>query len=296
MTVGVIQYWFGAKTLGDAGLRPPPTPVERRRFMWSGLLFLLLLLVGGKLAADGTLSIQTLSSGFGILLTAIIIVLFAGLMIFGKWTPQERGRLIAIFILFGASALFWSIYEQAGSTLNLFAERNTNRAMPGMTEPFPAGWFQSLPALFVIALAPMFAWLWVKLSDRNPSSTIKFAIGLFFAGVSFIILIPIAGKTGVSPIWLTLTYLLQTIGELCLSPVGLSAMTKLAPARIAGLIMGIWFVSISLGNYFGGKMASLSESVPLAQLFGITGACAIALGLLLALLAKPMKRLMGGVD
>jgi POT family proton-dependent oligopeptide transporter len=296
MTAGVIQYWLGRGTLGTAGLRPPPGPAERRRFLGSGLVLLFVFVIAGKLAADGTLSIQALSSGFGVLLTAIVILIFAGLMIFGKWTAQERSRLFAIFILFVASALFWSIYEQAGSTLNLFAEHNTSRAMPGMSQPFPAGWFQSLPALFVIALAPVFAWLWVKLGERNLSSTIKFAIGLFFGGVSFIILIPVASKTGVSPIWLTLTYLLQTIGELCLSPVGLSAMTKLAPARIGGLIMGIWFVSLSLGNYFGGKMTSISASMPLAQLFGIAGAAAIGLALVLALLAKPMKRLMGGVE
>jgi POT family proton-dependent oligopeptide transporter len=204
--------------------------------------------------------------------------------------------LVAIFVLFAAATLFWSIYEEAGSTLNLFASRNTDRSVPGMAQPFPAGWFQSLPPLFVIAIAPMFAWLWVKLGDRNPSSAIKFSIGLLFGGLSFIILVPIAGKMGVSPIWLALTYLLQTIGELCLSPVGLSAMTKLAPRRIASLIMGIFFLSNSMGNYISGRLASIYETMPLPKLFGTVGASALLVGAVLAMLSKPMKRLTGGED
>ena len=194
MTRGVIQYALGAKTLGDAGLPPKPSPREHLRFRASVVVYLVILVALGVLAANGTLSIQALSSGFGVMLTGIVIVLFAGMLIFGNWTKEERSRLIGIFVLFAASCLFWSIYEQAGSTLNLFAERNTNRGMPFLSGPFPAGWFQSLPALFVIAIAPMFAWLWVKLGDRNPSSTIKFAIGLLFGGLSFIILIPVAGR------------------------------------------------------------------------------------------------------
>jgi POT family proton-dependent oligopeptide transporter len=296
MTIGVIQYAFGAKTLGTAGAKPASTPGERLRFRWSIVAFVMVLLVCGKLAHDGTLSIQTLSSGFGILLITLVVVLFAGMLLFGKWTTEERSRLIAIFVLFTASVLFWSIYEEAGSTLNLFAERNTNRAIPGMSEPFPAGWFQSLPALFVIAIAPIFAWLWVKLGEHNPTSTIKFAIGLVFAGISFIILIPISGKLGVSPIWLTLTYLLQTLGELCLSPVGLSAMTKLAPQRIVGLIMGIFFLSMSIGDYISGRLASIYDTMPLPKLFGTVGATALVLGAVLALFNRPMKRLIGGND
>jgi len=296
MTIGVIQFALGSRSLGNAGAPPSPSPREKSRFRWSIFAYLAVLLFGGKLAYDGTLSIQALSSGFGVLLTAIVLVLFGGMLIFGKWTKEERSRLIAIFVLFAAAALFWSIYEQAGSTLSLFADRNTDRSVPGMSQPFPAGWFQSLPALFVIAIAPMFAWLWVKLGERNPSATIKFAIGLLFGGLSFIILIPIAGKMGVSPIWLSLTYLLQTIGELCLSPVGMSTMTKLAPKRIASLIMGIWFVSISVGDYLSGKLASVYDTMPLPQLFGTVGASAIVLGLILALFNKPMKQLIGSAD
>jgi POT family proton-dependent oligopeptide transporter len=296
MTVGVIQYAFGSKSLGQAGL---PAPVSKQDVGWfrtGTALFILMLITGGWMASTGALSVLALSAGFGFLLTTVVIAIFAGMFLFGKWTREERNRIIAIFVLFCAATLFWSIYEQGGSTLNLFANSKTDRTVPWMDQPFPAGWFQALPSLFVITIAPIFAWMWVKLGNRNPSSTIKFAIGLVFGGISFIILVPVALKTGVSPLWLTLTYLLQTIGELCISPVGMSTMTKLAPARIGGSIMGIWFVSISVGDYMSGRAASLFETMPLPQLFGSVGAIALVLGLTLVLLNRPMKSLTGSVD
>jgi POT family proton-dependent oligopeptide transporter len=131
---------------------------------------------------------------------------------------------------------------------------------------------------------------------RDPSSTAKFSWGLVFVGLGFAILIPIAGGTNVSPWWLTLVYLLHTIGELCLSPVGLSAMTKLAPARLGGLIMSVWFLSISVGDYIGGRLASVYESFPLPELFGIVAAFCIVAGTLLMFLIRPMKHLMGGIN
>jgi POT family proton-dependent oligopeptide transporter len=182
--------------------------------------------------------------------------------------------------------------------LNLFAERNTN--LHAWDFPlwglFRASYFQSLNSVFIIALAPVFAWLWVALRRHEPTSTAKFSVGLVFVGLGFAILIPVAGGTVVSPWWLTATYLLHTIGELCLSPVGLSAMTKLAPARIAGLIMGVWFLSISVGDYIGGQLASVYETFPLPALFALVAGFCIVVGLLLVLLLRPMKRLMGGIN
>ena len=148
----------------------------------------------------------------------------------------------------------------------------------------------------VFGLAPFFAWLWVKLGRKNPSSTAKFSIGLLFAGLGFAVLIPIANSTNVSPWWLTLTYLLHTIGELCLSPVGLSAMTKLAPARAIGLIMGTWFLATSVGNFIGGRLASLYESFPLPLLFGLVAGFCFLLSLVLLFMIRPMKKLSEGIN
>ncbi len=298
MTLGVLQYVLGAKNLSPKGLPPAQSPEQKRQFQW-GLLgagviaaALVILIFSGVV----TMTPQQISDAFGIVLIGVVAAVFGWLLFGAKWTSVDRRRLVAIFVLFIAASLFWAVYEQAGSTLNLFAQRSTDRTAWGLfPNDFPAGWFQSANPLFVITLAPLFAWLWVRLGRRNPSSPAKFSIGLLFVGMSFVVLIPVASLKGVSPLWLTLTYLLQTIGELCLSPVGLSAMTKLAPVRVASLMMGVWFLADAVGNYIGGRAASVYEAFPLPVLFGVVGGFTVALGLVLVLLVRPMKKLMGGV-
>ncbi len=306
MTLGIIQYLVGGKHLGEAGLHPAPAPsaaaqTRQQRQLRAGLgLVATLVAAPALLHVTGVVRVSALglSRAFGLLLTLTVLLSFIGLLFFGDWTPLERKRLVAIAVLFVAAVLFWSVFEQAGSTLNLFAERSTDKQVLGFS--FPASWFQSLNALMIVTLAPVFAWLWVKLGASNPSSPAKFSLGLVCAGLGFAVM---AGASGlaragaqVSPLWLFTTYLLHTIGELCLSPVGLSAMTKLAPARVGGLIMGIWFLSISVGNYLGGRIAGLYESLSLPMLFGSVAAFAVVCGLLLAAFAGPIKNLMGGAD
>jgi POT family proton-dependent oligopeptide transporter len=218
-----------------------------------------------------------------------------GWMIFSKgYSLQERKRAAAILVLFIASSIFWAAYEQAGSSLNLFAQRNTNRVVLGYQ--FPASWFQNVQPLFVLLLAPLYAWLWIRLGRREPSSPAKFSMGLLFVGLSFLVLVPAATGMNVSPNWLNASYFLSVVGELCLSPVGLSAMTKLAPARAVGFVMGVWFLSLSIGDWLAGRAGSLFESMPLQKLFGISAAIPILAAIILALLVKPTKRLMSGVN
>jgi POT family proton-dependent oligopeptide transporter len=261
---------------------------------------LIVAAAAGTLVITGVLSIsaEDISDAFGLILAGIVVVFFIWLLTAKGYTPVERRRFWAILVLFLASALFWSAYEQAGSTLNLFAERNTN--MHAWDAPlwglFRASYFQSFNSFFIIALAPVFAWLWVRLGNHEPSITAKFCWGLVFVGLGFAILVPVANGNNVSPWWLTVTYLLHTIGELCLSPVGLSGMTKLAPARIASLMMGVWFLSTSVGDFIGGRLASVYESFPLPELFGIVALFCIVVGALLVFLLKPMKSLTGGVN
>jgi proton-dependent oligopeptide transporter, POT family len=248
------------------------------------------------LNARGVLHItaQAVSDALGWVLLGISIVVFAW-MIFGKgWSLQERKRAAAILVLFIASAIFWGAYEQAGSSLNLFAARNTNRVVSGYE--FPASWFQWVQPMFVLILAPMFAWLWIRLGPREPSSPAKFSFGLLFVGLSFLVLVPAASRIGVSPNWLNTCYFLSVIGEMCLSPVGLSAMTKLAPTRAMGFVMGVWFLSISIGDWLAGRAGSLFESMPLPKLFGWSGTIPVVAAIILAFLVKPTKRLMGGVS
>jgi POT family proton-dependent oligopeptide transporter len=215
-----------------------------------------------------------------------------------SFTRAEWGRIAVVGILFIFSMLFWSAFEQAGSSLNLFADRLTRLDFAGIS--FPSSTFQSVQPLFVILFSPVFAWLWLRLGSREPSSPAKFSLGLFFVGLSFLLLVPgaaFAQSNGikVSPMWLVGVYFLQTVGELCLSPVGLSMVTKLAPPRIVGLMMGVWFLSISFGNKLGGYTAGFFDRLPLPTLFGTVAAVTIAAGVVLALLIRPIRKLMGGV-
>ena len=214
------------------------------------------------------------------------------------FTPKEWKRIAAVGVFFVFSVLFWGAYEQAGSSLNLFADRYTRLSAFGVK--LESSWFQSLPAVFVIVLAPVFAWLWVRLGPREPSSPAKFALGLLLVSLSFLLLAPAAAiaqgqAVRVSPTWLFGVYLLQVMGELCLSPIGLSVVTKLAPARIVGSMMGVWFLSLAFGNKLGGWVAGFFTTVPLPQLFGTVFGVTAAAALVLVALVKPIRRLMGGI-
>jgi POT family proton-dependent oligopeptide transporter len=216
------------------------------------------------------------------------------LFLLGDWSRQERKQLVVIAVLFAAATVFWMAYEQAGSTLNLFAERNTNNVAFGQS--FPAPWYQSLPPLFVILFAPVFAALWVRLGNRNPSSAAKFTFALILLSIGFAVMIGAASLAAsgvrVSPMWLVVSYLFQTLGELCLSPVGLSAMTRLAPARIAGLVMGVWFLALSVGSYLAGMASSVYETMPLPTLFTVVTTTAVGAAIVMALLIKPIQRML----
>ena len=302
MLAGIVQYLWTGKYLGEAGLHPSrledPAKDRRQKRIVAGIALVIAIVLAAMIVSSSRGWIQptaeSISNGLGVVLGVIFVVVFA-VMIFGKGSSVvERKRAGAMLVLAIGSAIFWGAYEQAGSSLNLFADVNTNRVILGYQ--FPAGWFQWVQPLFVLILAPFFAWLWIKLGDREPSSPAKFSIALLFIGLSFLILVPPSRHTGVSPNWLNTCYFLGVVGEMCLSPVGLSAFTKLAPARAAGFAMGIWFLSTSIGEWLAGKAGSLFASVPLPKLFGISAAVPFAAALLLALLVKPTKKLMSGVS
>ncbi len=306
MVLGVVQYVLGRKYLGEAGLYPADagSPEARARqakqaTVWATAL-LAVLVAGGLGIYTGLIPITAtqLSDAAGYFLLILTVVFFGWLFLSPGWTPRERKQLYVIGVLFLGAALFWSEFEQAGSTLNLFADRNSQNSVAGYA--FPSSWYQSLNALFIITLAPVFAWLWIRLGRRGmePSSPTKFGIGLVMVGLGFVVLVGGAmlaeGGTLVSPMWLVVVYFLHTCGELTLSPVGLSAMSKLAPVRIGGLIMGVWFLASSVGNYIGGRLAGFYESMTLPTLFGTVAAFGIAAGILLLLFSKPMRRLEEG--
>jgi POT family proton-dependent oligopeptide transporter len=215
------------------------------------------------------------------------------------FTVTEWKRIAAMAVFFVLAAIFWGAYEQAGSSLNLFGDRYTTLRILGFD--FPSSWYVSVQAIFVIILAPAFAWLWIGLGKYEPTTPTKFAFGLFFVGLSFVfLLIPataIQGAPGlrVSPFWLIGCYFIQELGELCVSPVGLSVFTKLAPVKIVGMMLGVWFLADSVGNKVAGFAAGFISTAPLPQLFGVVGAVCIGASLVAFAIVKPVKKLMGGV-
>jgi len=242
----------------------------------------------------GGLDEKVISSAYTVLMLVIILALFGRLLFAGDWTSNERARLVTIFVLFLGAAVFWGMFEQAGSTLTLFAERNTRLSIFGYS--FPASWFQSVNALMIVALAPLFAWMWVRLGKKAPSDPAKFAVGIFFAGLGFFVLAGGAMGSGgwlrVSPMWLISVYFLHTIGELFLSPVGLSSMTKLAPARVASLMMGVWFLAASVGNFVSGTVSGFYEDLALPALFSYIALVAGVMAFVMFLLVGPIKRML----
>ena len=289
MTLGVIQYVIGARQLAPTPVvHPDPSPA------------LLWLKFGGAIALVAGLLYGLWEYRDYLVLIGTFI--FAGWFVAQTEPGVERKRAYAVLILFVFAGLFWAGFEQAGSSLNLFGDRFTKNEIFGMS--FPSSFHQSTNSVFLILLAPVFAWLWVRLADtgKEPSSPVKFALGLLFVGAGFAVVAIAArisaanGDAAVGPMWLTMVYLLHTIGELCLSPVGLSTMTKLAPARLAGSIMGVWFMATSLGNFIGGRVAGQFETFPLPSLFGAVCLTTVVAGLICLALTPSIKRLMGGVN
>jgi len=307
MVLGLIQYKLGAKHLGNAGLYVKPTDPtviqkQRKTLSSSALILIGVVALAMILQYTGifTFSIISISNIVGILFIIIPIVYFGALFSRGGFTDAEKKRIVAIIIFYLAAALFWSSFEQAGSTLTLFADENTNNSAFGWA--FPSTWWQSVNAIFIIALSPVFAWLWIKMkkSKRELSTPMKFAIGLALAGLGFLILVPAASlieSTGarVGIEWLLMCYFIQTCGELFLSPVGLSAMTKLAPERIVGQMMGIWFLGAATGNFIGGRVGGLFEAFPLKTIFLAVFGTSLLAALIMFFLVPWMKRLMGEV-
>jgi POT family proton-dependent oligopeptide transporter len=306
MVLGVIQYRLGYKRLGAGGLRDlkASDKAAASRMLAAalgGAVLIIAIIV--LLNSRGTISLSPLGAAksLGFVIPLLALSYFGYQIFFGGFTSIEKKRIGVIFILFVAATMFWAGYEQAGSSMNLFAERLTNRVIVGWE--MPTSWLQSINPILVIIFAPIFGWLWVKLRDRAPSIPAKFALGLMQLGVGFAVLAwasvyvgDPANPSKVSMGWLVATYFFHTTGELCLSPVGLSAMTKLSPAKLVGQMMGIWFMATSLGNLIAGLLAGKMGSFGLVQLFGSVALWVGAAGLLLLLISRPVKRLMGGVQ
>jgi len=232
----------------------------------------------------------------GIFGVAIPTIYFIVMYRSPKTTAVERSRIIAYIPLFIAAAMFWAIQEQGSTILALYADKRTQLEFAGMT--ISPAWFQSLNPLFIIILAPVFAWMWVRLGKYQPSVPKKFSLGLLFAGLSFlVILIPgyLGGGALVSPLWLVLSYFIVVLGELCLSPVGLSATTKLAPAAFSAQTMSIWFLASAAAQAINAQLVRFYNPENEVMYFGTIGGAAILLSILLFIFSPKIQVLMKGV-
>ena len=312
MLFGLIIFLWGQKYL--EGLAEPPSNKYLQKMngisyeSWAYISGIFMILVTWFLVQNSQLVGQLLG-GFG----AIFIGAWLLYALF-RCAPDERDRLIVVGILILFSLIFWALFEQAGSSLNILTDRGVNRVIFGWE--VPASMFQSLNAGFIFTIAPLFAMLWIALAKRNmePSTPIKFSIGIILVGLGFLALVygmrsSEGLQTGV--FWIILIYLLHTLGELCLSPVGLSSVTKLSPQRIVGFMMGMWFFASAAGNYVAGLIAratasdssgvsndvfDLTQKQSFMDVYTDVGLMAIGCGIFLAILTPILKKLMHGAN
>lgn len=306
MAFGVIQYKLGLKHLGDAGKLKATDPAQRKNDISSlirgvaGLLTIFAVLWVIDYVGILKITLTGVAGATGVIIVGLALLYFLFVIFFKDLSSMEKKRVVVIAILFVGAALFWSGFEQAGSSMNLFAERLTDRNIFGWE--MPASWLQSVNALFIIIMAPIMGGLWVMLGARNPSIPTKFGLGLVLLGSGFLVLAWGAqyttdGGPGVSPMWLVATYYLHTIGELCLSPVGLSSVTKLSPKPLVGQMMGTWFMGTALGNLIAGLVAGQFETLPITELFGNVATIVVVAGVVFLIFAKPIKnKLIGDIQ
>ncbi|MFC5742852.1 peptide MFS transporter [Dyella tabacisoli] len=297
MLISLFWFWFGRRGLKDVGLPPvggenPMRVVYVLAGMLVGVPVIYLLLAAGAGFLQGVLSI-------------LFVALSTLLLVEGIRNGRvARDRVIAMLIIFVFNVMFWMFFEQAGSSFTFLADEIVNRQFGSFN--FPTAWFQSVNSIGIIVMAPMIAWIWVRMKSRNPSISRKFGLGLIFNGLAFLLLMfalsSLVSDAGKIPFWtLFMVYVIQSVGELCLSPIGLSMVTKLAPVRLVGFGMGGWFLSTGIGNnlsgIFAGHVSGESGMTVKSALSGYTfGFWALmGAGVLLFLIAPLISKLMHGV-
>jgi POT family proton-dependent oligopeptide transporter len=314
MVLGVIQYKLTDNYLGTIGLEPSRHPDPARQKALENKIRYALWILGIGLAAlvallwTRTITINPIvfAQGSGVVLLISVLLYFAYVFVFENLTADEKKKVVAIFIFFVVTTAFYAGYEGQGSSLNLFADRYADRIFGGFT--MPASWLQSAPPIFVLLFVPVFTWLWSTLAKRklNPITPVKLAMGLFWMGLGYLVMMGAAeivmqgNKPGVS--WLVVTYMLHTFGEICLYPIGLSGVTKLAPKRLVGQMMGVFFMALALGNLFAGLYAGEFSEEVLAKnpslmidLFAMIVKIMLVAGVVVLVLAKPIRKLMGDI-
>ena len=300
MLLGVIQYKFNLQSLGDIGLKPTnllsKEKLEHYKKLVLSISLVILILICSGLIGLWTIDPIPLANILTLIIASISLLYFLYIYFLGELNKDEKKRIVMIFILFVGAALFWSGFDQGGSSFNIFAKEYTDRNVFGWE--YPASWLQILNPLFVVILAPFMSYLWIFLGKRmlDPSLPFKFGLGLIFMAIGFIIIAigaEVALTQGVAGAkWLLLTYLFHTIGELILSPIGLAAISSLSPKRFIGQMMGVWFLASSLGAILAGLISGQATNDGLSSMPGLFNQIAIigsCFGLFLLLIARPIQ-------
>ena len=302
MALGLVQFLLGTRHLSPrSSVVPKPlTPAERRSTLRKGLIW--------PAAVTGFYSVVVLSGTYTLNwallpITLIGLVIPVGVLLRIKRDRElpagDQSRISGYIWFFAAAAVFWMIYDQGGSTMSIFGDTKASGSLFGID--FPSSWYQSVNPLWVMALAPVIAWVWLWLArrDREPGTTVKFALGLFLIGLSFFVFVlPMtlaSDGTEVSPLWLVMIYLIQTVGELCLSPVGLSVTTKMAPAKYGSQMMGVWFLAVTAGDCTTGLLSLAGVDLDGTGVVALEAALACVAGSAVWMCRKRVMALMGDV-
>jgi POT family proton-dependent oligopeptide transporter len=315
MAIGLIQYAFGYRKLGDAGLRPvvPSDPARAARdhnVLVVVIAGVVAVAIAGALVDRFVLPLTpgVIANVFGIALLVTAVTIFVGFHRTAR-DAGERKRVIAMIPLFIGCVAFFSLFEQAASTLNLFADRLVHRDYLGLHVPASA--YQFINSAFVVVLASGFAWMWLRMArgGREPSTVVKFAIAMVLNALSYVVLLPSLSTVSVadgvnpdylfalpyrtvSPNYLIVYYFVATCAELCISPVGLSSFSRLAPPRLAGMMMGTWFLGISIGQYLAGRAAEVSGSRGYGFLFAVVIIGSLIVAAALFAVAPAIRRML----
>lgn len=301
MFLGLCVYYFqGKTTLKGIGMEPtnPIVGSERAKvFRTIALIVVAIAVVFGVAYAMGQLTIDFFVNFISVVGIAIPIIYFTRMLVSNEVTPEEKTKVRAYIPLFIAAIIFWSLEEQGSSILALFASERTQSTFFGFT--IPASWYQTLNPLFVVLMTPFFVWLWSKMGKKQPTTVVKFSIGLVLAGLSFVLLM-LPGMlygvdTKVSPLWLIGSFFIMIAGEMCLSPVGLSVTTKLAPKAFEAQTLAIWLLADASSQVINAQIARFYTPQTESAYYGIVGAVAVIAGILLYFGRKPIQKLMGNV-
>lgn len=301
----MIYLLFNKKNLGTLGKYVPNPLSEKeksryRRYLVPSIIAIAIMIT--ILYFTHLLTFDSFSYFVTFLGIAIPIFYFTFMYRSDKTDKTEKSRILAYIPLFIAGVMFWSIQEQGSSIMGVFADKNTQLDLSkivGIHYIIPASFFQSVNPITIVFLAPVISTLWVKLGKRNPSTGFKFALGLLFAGASFLLMvIPTRGMTDhtlINPLWLVFSFIICVIGELCLSPVGSSVSVKLAPRAFGSQMMSLWFLTDATAQAINSQLVKLYDVMSKAQYFGFLGTLAVALGLLLIIIIPWIRKHMQGI-